>query len=48
MGVINISGAITQIPRHPDGYWWEVAWGPMFEFSDNGELRFKAFPDQAW
>jgi catechol 2,3-dioxygenase-like lactoylglutathione lyase family enzyme len=24
-----------------DGYYWEVAWGPMFEFSDNGELRFK-------
>ena len=26
----------------PDGYYWEVAWGPMFEFTDNGELRFKA------
>ncbi|MCD6389050.1 MAG: VOC family protein [Desulfobulbaceae bacterium] len=24
-----------------DGYCWEVAWGPMFEFSENGELRFK-------
>ena len=24
----------------PDGYHWEVAWGPMFEFSANGELRF--------
>ena len=24
-----------------DGYFWEVAWGPMFEISDVGELRFK-------
>ena len=25
-----------------DGYYWEVAWGPMFEFSEDGALRFKA------
>ncbi len=25
-----------------DGYYWEVAWGPMFEFAENGELRFKS------
>ena len=24
-----------------DGYYWEVAWGPMFAFTDNGALRFK-------
>ena len=24
-----------------DGYYWEVAWGPMFEFTDNGEMKFK-------
>jgi len=24
-----------------DGYYWEVAWGPMFAFSGNGALRFK-------
>lgn len=24
-----------------DGYYWEVTWGPMFEFAENGELRFK-------
>jgi predicted lactoylglutathione lyase len=24
-----------------DDYYWEVAWGPMFAFSKNGELRFK-------
>lgn len=24
-----------------DGHYWEVAWGPMFEFTENGELRFK-------
>ncbi len=26
----------------PDGNYWEVAWGPMFDFSEQGELRFKA------
>ncbi len=24
----------------PDGYHWEVAWGPMFEFAADGSLRF--------
>lgn len=24
-----------------DGYHWEVAWGPMFEFTENGEMKFK-------
>ncbi len=28
----------------PDGYYWEVAWGPMFEFTEHGELRFKVNP----
>lgn len=28
----------------PDGYCWEVVWGPMFVFTENGELRFKANP----
>jgi len=23
-----------------DGYFWEVAWGPMFGFAENGELKF--------
>ncbi len=26
----------------PDGHYWEVAWGPMFEFTEHGDLRFKA------
>jgi catechol 2,3-dioxygenase-like lactoylglutathione lyase family enzyme len=26
----------------PDGNYWEVAWGAMFEFSEHGDLRFKA------
>lgn len=26
----------------PDGYYWEVAWGQMFEFTEHGDLRFKA------
>lgn len=24
-----------------DGYCWEVAWGPMFEFTESGALKFK-------
>src|ERR1700690_1279794 len=24
-----------------DGYYWEVAWGPMVEFTENGEMKFK-------
>jgi uncharacterized protein len=24
-----------------DGYYWEVAWRPMFEFTENGEMKFK-------
>lgn len=24
-----------------DGYYWEVAWGPMFEFTENGDMKFK-------
>ena len=24
-----------------DGYYWEVAWGPMFDFAPDGSLRFK-------
>jgi len=25
----------------PDGYYWEVAWGPMFEFTSDGTLAVK-------
>ena len=28
----------------PDGHYWEVAWGPMFAFSDSGEMRFTQKP----
>ena len=24
-----------------DRYYWEVAWGPMFDFTENGKLKFK-------
>lgn len=24
----------------PDGYYWEVAWGPDFKYDENGLLRF--------
>ena len=26
----------------PDDYYWEIAWGPMFDFTERGELKFKA------
>ena len=25
----------------PDGYYWEVVWGPMFAFTEDGALKFK-------
>lgn len=25
----------------PDGYHWEIAWGPMFDFTANGDLKHK-------
>jgi len=25
----------------PDGHYWEVAWGPMFDFAGNGEMKLK-------
>ena len=25
----------------PDGYYWEIAWGPMFDFAPDGTLRFR-------
>ena len=25
----------------PDGHYWEVAWGPMFDFTEHGDLRFR-------
>lgn len=28
-----------------DDYYWEVAWGPMFEFGPSGDLRFKPGTD---
>ena len=24
-----------------DGYHWEIAWGPMFDFAENGYMRFR-------
>jgi catechol 2,3-dioxygenase-like lactoylglutathione lyase family enzyme len=33
----GFSGYFTDL----DGYYWEVAWGPMFEFTEKGALRFK-------
>ena len=26
--------------RDPDGYYWEVAWGPAFQYDENGLLKF--------
>lgn len=25
----------------PDGYFWEIVWGPMFDFAADGGLRFR-------
>ena len=33
----GFSGYFTDL----DGYYWEIAWGPMFEFTQHGELKFK-------
>lgn len=35
-------GGFSGYFRDPDGHYWEVAWGPMFEFNEHGDLRFKA------
>lgn len=34
-------GGFSGYFRDLDGYYWEVAWGPMFEFTAEGELRFR-------
>jgi len=34
----GFSGYFTDL----DGYYWEVVWGPMFEYATDGSLRFKA------
>lgn len=26
----------------PDGFHWEVAWGPMFDYASDGSLRFRS------
>jgi uncharacterized protein len=26
----------------PDGHYWEIAWGPIFDFTEHGDLQFKA------
>jgi uncharacterized glyoxalase superfamily protein PhnB len=33
----GFSGYFTDL----DGHYWEVAWGPIFEFTENGEMKFK-------
>ena len=33
----GFSGYFTDL----DGHYWEIAWGPMFAFTENGEMRFK-------
>jgi hypothetical protein len=37
----NIWGGFSGYFADLDGYCWEVVWGPMFEFTENGVLRFK-------
>jgi len=33
----GFSGYFTDL----DGYYWEVVWGPMFDFAPDGSLRFQ-------
>jgi uncharacterized protein len=52
-GVKAAGAAIVKIPQDTfwggfsgyfadlDGYYWEVVWGPMFDFAHDGSLRFK-------
>ena len=28
--------------QDPDGYYWEVVWGPMFDHAPDGSLLFRA------
>jgi hypothetical protein len=37
----NFWGGFSGYFADLDGYYWEVAWGPMFEFMENGEMKFK-------
>jgi hypothetical protein len=32
---------ITPGVSAPDGHYREAAWGPMFDFTEHGDLRFK-------
>ncbi|MGD2119727.1 MAG: VOC family protein [Chromatiales bacterium] len=34
-------GGFSAYFADPDEHYWEVVWGPMFEFANTGELRFK-------
>ena len=38
---VTIEGTMMGAATDIDGYYWEVAWGPMFEFTENGEMTFK-------
>lgn len=50
--VRNAAGTIVKEPQEvfwggyhayfadPDGYYWEVAWGPDFKYDENGLLQF--------
>jgi len=34
-------GGFSGFFADPDGYYWEVVWGPMFDLEPDGSLRFK-------
>lgn len=38
----TFSGGYSGYFSDPDGHCWEVAWGPMFDFDERGDLRFKS------
>jgi catechol 2,3-dioxygenase-like lactoylglutathione lyase family enzyme len=34
-------GGVSGYFEDPDGYHWEIVWGPMFDFAEDGALRFR-------
>ncbi|CAK0775239.1 hypothetical protein CCP3SC1_790017 [Gammaproteobacteria bacterium] len=35
-------GGYSGYSNDPEGNYWEVAWGPMFEFTEHGDMQFKS------
>ena len=40
-GPLKVSAVNPRYFEDPDGYHWEIVWGPMFDFAEDGTLRFR-------